>query len=379
MNNISLPEHMVFAPTVFAMKDTYQIFAVIDASAVFWVEINGVRYYDESNGIMRSETKVHRVEVPMSELDRAGKYTTVFRLFPDRQPYYPKGSDPYVTEFEFRPLAPEKKGVNILHISDTHNLRDEPIAFSERWRGETDLLVLNGDIPDSSASVDHIMTVFAISGGVTRGMIPAVFSRGNHDTRGLCAEQFERYTPTRDGKTYYTFRCGGLWGLVLDCGEDKDDSSVEYGGTICMHGFRLRETEYIKQVIANADDEYLAPGVSHRVVICHIPFTYKYYPPFDIENELYSEWAAMMRDSIKPEVLIYGHHHCAEIWRAGSKYDERGQCCDAVVGGIPFHKNKDREKADYVGAMISLGEEYKAPIHVTFSNSEGKTTGEGII
>ncbi|MCR5264847.1 MAG: metallophosphoesterase [Clostridiales bacterium] len=378
MKDIILPEHMKYAPTVFAIKDTYQIFAVIDASATFWVEIGGVKYYDESNGIMRSETPVHRVEVPMKALDEAKKYTTVFRLYPDRQPYYPQGSEPYETEFEFRPVPPEKKKINILQISDTHNLTAEPIAFSDKWRDDTDILVLNGDIPDSSATAEHILAVFAISGGVTRGMIPTVFSRGNHDTRGLCAEEFERYTPTRNGLTYYSFRCGGLWGLVLDCGEDKDDASVEYGGTICMHGFRLRETEYIKRIIADSENEYAAPDVNHVVVICHIPFTYIDHAPFNIENEIYSEWSEMMRDSVKPEVMIYGHMHRAEIWRKGGENDHRGQCADAVIGGIPFHKNEKRD-ADFIGAMIELGEEKGAPIRVTFSDSKGQTTGEGVI
>lgn len=378
MNDFKLPEHMPYHPAVFAVGDKYQIFAVIDASAIFWVEINGKRYNDESNGIMRSETLIHRVDLPMSELDMAGRYKVVYRLYPDRQPYYPKGSEPYSAEFEFRSLSPENKAPKLLYISDTHNLVAEPVAFADRWRDSADLLIMNGDIPDSSASPEHIKTVFAIAGGVTRGYIPAVFSRGNHDTRGLCAEQFERYTPTRDGKTYYSFRCGSLWGLVLDCGEDKADESEEYGGTICMHDFRLRETEYIKEVINNTDREYAAPGVNHVVLICHIPFTYIYRPPFDIEKELYSEWARLTREYIKPEALIFGHMHISDIWRKGGENDHLGQCADAVLAGVPRHGNSER-KAEYTGAMIELGERYKAPIRVTFSDSRGETVGEGDI
>ena len=34
-----------------------------------------------------------------------------------------------------------------------------------------------------------------------------------------------------------TFRLGNLWGILLDCGEDKNDDRPEYGGTICCHAF----------------------------------------------------------------------------------------------------------------------------------------------
>ncbi len=376
MIKTSLPEHMKYAPAVFAVGRTYQIFAVIDASSTFWIEVNGKRYCDESNGILRSETPVHRVEVPMEELDSSGRYTVVYRLYPDRKPYFPEGSEPYTAEFVFRPVSGDRKGINILHISDTHNMCEEPVAFAERWAGDTDLLVLNGDIPDSSSSFGHMETVFAIAGGITGGSIPAVFSRGNHDTRGLCAEEFERYTPSRSGKTYYSFRCGSLWGLVLDCGEDKADDNPEYGGTVCMHDFRERETEYIRSVIADKENEYAAPGVEHIVLICHIPFTFRQEPPFDIEDGIYSEWSKLLREHIKPEILLYGHIHAAEIWHKGGPHDHRGQCAGAVIGGLPLYR---ADGGDYIGAMIKLGDEYKSPIQVIFSDSHGETVGEGII
>ena len=46
-----------------------------------------------------------------------------------------------------------------------------------------------------------------------------------------------------------------VWGLILDCGEDKADTSIEYGSTVCFHEFRLRETEFIHSVIENAEKD----------------------------------------------------------------------------------------------------------------------------
>ena len=105
-------------------------------------------------------------------------------------------------------------------------------------------MVLNGDIQDDSSKLENFNTIFEIAARLTNGEKPVVFSRGNHDMRGACAELFPDYTPTDNGNTYYTFRLGSIWGMVLDSGEDKDDSYKEYGHLVCCHGFRERQIEF---------------------------------------------------------------------------------------------------------------------------------------
>ena len=63
-----------------------------------------------------------------------------------------------------------------------------------------DLLILNGDIPDHCGTPENMMTVYMLVSELTRGKIPTVFSRGNHDMRGLCAEKF---AGTVDGNLFY--------------------------------------------------------------------------------------------------------------------------------------------------------------------------------
>lgn len=47
--------------------------------------------------------------------------------------------------------------------------------------------------------------------------------------------------PGDDGRSYYTFKVGCIWGILVDTGEDKEDSHAEYGGIICCHDFRLEQ------------------------------------------------------------------------------------------------------------------------------------------
>lgn len=117
--------------------------------------------------------------------------------------------------------------------------------------GAIDFLILNGDIIDHSGSVENFDEIYEIIEELTGGSIPVVFSRGNHDLRGVCAEKLAEYTPVDNGNSYYTFTLGSIWGILLDCGEDKIDAHPEYGNTVCCHAFREEETEYLKQVIEN--------------------------------------------------------------------------------------------------------------------------------
>ena len=121
-----------------------------------------------------------------------------------------------------------------------------------------------------------------IAGSVTKAELPVIFSRGNHDTRGIYAENIADHTPTDNGRSYFTVRLGNIWAVVLDCAEDKPDTNPEYGHTICCHEFRIEETEFLKKIAESPDTEYAAPGVKYRLVIVHNPFCEPRRSPFDI-------------------------------------------------------------------------------------------------
>jgi hypothetical protein len=95
--------------------------------------------------------------------------------------------------FSFRPVG--KDPIHIYHISDAHNMIKSTVAAGRYFGESLDLLVLNGDIPNHSGKIEYFDTVYAIVSELTHGMIPTVFSRGNHDLRGIHAEDFADYTP----------------------------------------------------------------------------------------------------------------------------------------------------------------------------------------
>ena len=74
MEEIKLPIELKSSPIVFAVGHEYHIMALTRADVIFRVTVNGKHYYDADNGLMRSNTPVHKVVVPMAELDAAKEY-----------------------------------------------------------------------------------------------------------------------------------------------------------------------------------------------------------------------------------------------------------------------------------------------------------------
>lgn len=361
--NIMVKDHenLICLPSVFAVDDEYQIFSLFSSAAIVTVRVGERTFYDDSNGVLRSNTKIHRVHVPMQLLDEIGEYTLSYRVVIERTPYFPKLEEEKSITLKFRPVRGGK--VNIYHISDTHNRVEQPIKCGSYFGDKLDLLILNGDIPNHSGEIEYFNSIYQIAAGITKGECPCVFARGNHDTRGIHAEEMGQYIPTDNGRTYYTFRVGSVWGLVLDCGEDKDDSHPEYGGTVCFHDFRLKQTDFIKKVIKKA--EYEDRDVEYKLIICHVPFTRDDEDPFNIEVELFTEWASLIRENIKPDLMLCGHTHTLEISPVGGEYDHRGQPCPVIIGSKPI---SIEGKPGFIGCALTLEGE---TAHVVFNCDSG--------
>ena len=326
-----------------------------------WVRVGDRCFYDDSNGILRSACTIHRITVPMALLDQARAYTVCYRTVLERKPYFSKLSDVMEYTSAFRPVKTEG-AIRIYHIADAHNRVEEPVAAGRYFGDSLDLLILNGDIPNHSGRIEYFTAIHEIASRITEGEIPVIFSRGNHDTRGIFAEKLEEHVPTDCGRSYYTFRLGRLWGMVLDCGEDKPDDHAEYGHTVCCEAFRQRQTEFIRDVIAHAASEYEAAGVENRLVICHTPFTYTPAPPFDIELETFTEWSRLLRQHVKPQLMLCGHVHRCYVTPVGGELDHKGQPCPVVVASEP------RKDGRFFGGAIELWTDHGT---VTFTDQEG--------
>ena len=351
------------APAVFAVGNEYEIMVSVTAEALFWVRVGDTCYYDESNGVMRSLSELHRVKVPVEQLDKERQYTVCVRPLVERRPYFSETAEVQEFVFSFSPVPAQ--GARLYHMADAHDRIDQPVQAAKTF-GDIDLLILNGDIISDSGDPARFHNIYEICSRLTGGEHPTVFFRGNHDMRGGYAERFAEYTPNHLGNTYYTFRVGSLWGILLDCGEDKRDDCPEYGYTVRCREFRRRQTAFIKDVITRSEQEYAAPGVTTRLVISHHPFTHKIHAPFDIEGEVYTEWAALLKEHVKPHLMLCGHLHRLGVWEPGCEDDTYGQPCTVIVGSAV-------EENTHTGCGIVLNE---GSADVTFVDSDGNTVSK---
>ena len=366
------PEIFAALPTVYAVADKYVIIVPVNEPCLMWVGIGENEYYDDSNGILRSGRLTHKMTVPMAELDAARSYTVRWRKMIERKPYRSEVGEIEEYTSAFRPIDPDKERINIYNIADAHNRVDGPInagKYFERTGEELDLLLLNGDIPNHSGDVAYFEAIHRIAAGVTGSEIPVVFARGNHDTRGVCAELIEDYTPTDNGVSYYTFRLGPVWGIVMDCAEDKPDDHVEYAHTICCEDFRRRETRWLEALCNAEKPEYSDGGIKYKIVVVHNPFTERRNPPFDIEEDTFAHWASLLRENVKPHLMICGHVHKCYVTYPGGERDAFGQPCPIVAAS----KLSKDDLSFFVGGAITLDGNMA---YVRFTDNDGNIVGE---
>lgn len=330
----NLPDVFLCHPAVYAVGKNYIITVPTKLNCYMWATVGGNDYYDDANGTLLHYRTVHKVTVPMSELDAAKEYTISFRLYPIE----PESPDVESYTVKFRPVDPNAEKINVYQIADSHGYIAEAIAAGHYYDsiGETlDLLILNGDIISTSNKLDNFALVHKIAGEVTLGQVPVINARGNHDTRGTAAENYAEYMPSEDGNTYYTFRVGPIWGVCLDCGEDKPDDHPENRMSTVFAQFREEETEWLESVVNAENPEYLDEGIKYRMAVCHIPFARKCPPPFNIEQERYAYWCKLLGEKVKLNLMMCGHQHIFYVLTPGHELDALGQPCPAIVASRP--------------------------------------------
>ncbi len=335
-----MTNHLLDEAAVFVATDHYDIIWNTTVKGLAYVECGGKRFFDHANGNVKSDETVHKVSVPKDVLDNAKEYTIYFREVYERKPYFPTSSEELFSKtYAFRPV-PEKESYNFYFISDTHNDAVYAPKAASYYAAGLDFLVLGGDVPDKSDCFESIRTVFKICADVTKGEIPVVNARGNHDTRGQIACDFYKYTATQNGEMFYTFRLGKIFGIVLDCGEDKTDDHKEYGGLAAFEPYRERVTEFLRDISATkpfATDDIV-------LIVCHERPDAPSHSPF---KEIYGRWTQYINE-INPAAMICGHEHKCEIHESGRSYfDTDIKCNFLTVVGSQIRGNKATINADF--------------------------------
>lgn len=347
----SMESYLLDEAVVFVAGSNYDIIWNTTKQGLAWIECGGKKFYDMANGNIKSEETVHRVTIPMSVLDAAGEYSIFFRESIDRKAYFPVTGDECSKSYKFRPVQ-KGKDYKFYFIADTHNEYEDPIKAAEKYSDEIDFLMLGGDIPNDCENFDKgLRTIFRISGAIAKGEIPVISARGNHDTRGHIAPEYHRYSPLVNGEMYFTFVIGDIFGIILDCGEDKPDDHPEYGFVNCFEPYRNGVTQWLEDVAEKGEYK----NYKHTLVICHERVNAHNHSLFISE---YERWVKAI-NKIAPDAMLCGHEHVCKVFPKGARHFETDTLLEfntIVTGQIRGNKrttNANLPKG-YCGGFFTL-------------------------
>ncbi|MBQ6571397.1 MAG: metallophosphoesterase [Alistipes sp.] len=172
--------------------------------------------------------------------------------------------------YAIRTMDAKKADCTFTMVNDIHGRDSMMLALTKGLKEQKpDFVVFNGDMVSFMGSTEDIETGFMTRATETFATdIPLVYVRGNHETRGPGFSEYLNLFPTPTNTPYFTFRQGPVAFVVLDSGEDKPDSDIEYGGTAAYDAYREKMAEWLKEAVKS--EEFRSAPV--KITLLHIPF-----------------------------------------------------------------------------------------------------------
>jgi predicted phosphodiesterase len=304
--NVSF-NRLTTGPVVYAVEDEYQIVFSSSVESRAWVTIDGERYFDDYNGSNRSNEKIHKVIIPMEVLNEAKEYEVHVQKFTYRGPFggY-KGRD-ISEKYSFKPVD-TSDGLDYYNLSDIHMA--SKASYEAQKHYDYELLVLAGDIVSMMDTFADANLVNEIAHEMTNGEIAVVYARGNHELKGKYAEEFHKFVGADDERFYYSFKLDGVYGLVLDIGEDHDDDWWEYYDTADYEQYRNKQYLMLEKEIKSGEFK----NYDYQLVVCHIP------PVFVNSRKNHVECKTRFTELLNQmeiDMCISGHQHDLMIFEPG--------------------------------------------------------------
>ncbi len=306
-------------PYLQALHDTgVTIVWTTDSSSIGWVELapdDSTHFYAKerpkfyaSNHGFKNVSRIHKVTLKGLKPGTSYRYRVYSQEVLSHVGFRVKYGEIAATQvyrtapLHFKTAPATQKEVVFGVINDIHGRNDvmEKLLGNLDFK-RTDLVFFNGDMANDLRSEEQMFTDFMDTGvKVFASEIPMYYARGNHETRGQYASPFPDYFVTTTGQLYYLVRRGPICFVVLDCGEDKPDSDIEYSGIVNMDFYRTEQAEWLKEALKHPD--YVS--APYKVVICHMP-------PFGGwhgEMEIAEKFVPLLNEA-GAQVMLSGHLH----------------------------------------------------------------------
>lgn len=257
-------------------------------------QYNGEDYtvYDQDGGRKNGDSKIHTVTVPKEHLN-GNRYKIGSKRVIDELSYGGRSGKEVVSDY-YNFTAPSGSDQKYLTVSDWHTHLDK-VYDAAKHAGDYNGIILLGDPAPGLMFEDEIKEYIVEFGGeLSKGTMPIIYVRGNHETRGKEAANLPDYLGLES--FYYQTQYGDYNFIVLDSGEDKEDSHPEYGGMVDYGQYRKDMVEWMKTL---SETKLKTIALVHSHEIC-------------IEEDL-SDAAYKELDRLNVNQIISGHTHTCEF------------------------------------------------------------------
>ena len=235
------------------------------------LESLGMTAVSSRNGLLDNDRTSHVIRLTGLQPGTRYRYRVVSREFGgyEKQHIVTFGETVTSPVYGFTTLEPGKERFSFTIVSDIHErASDLETMLAQKHFRDIDFAVYNGDMLNDFMRVDQVFTGFVdVSVKHFAAEKPFLFVRGNHEVRGRFARSLPDYFPTVDGRTYYSFDHGGVHFIILDSGEDKEDSHQYYNGLVDFQNYRKEQAAWLKRDL----ESDACRRAAFRIVLSHIP------------------------------------------------------------------------------------------------------------
>lgn len=291
--------YLTSGTVVFDTGDVYTVEFISNRNGLGFVEVSRdgrtETYYHTEHGKRVAHTTIHQIEIPKEKLQgatyRAGVKSVLFTV--SNQTFF--GNTTYGQSIHFKSPANDE-GATFFTVSDVHTQPKGAVKAIEKHFDELDFIVCLGDMVSFSGNHYDLTMLVDSMARLSKGALPVVFTRGNHELMGEGANAIEDYIPTPTGQFYYTFTYNNAYFIVNDMGADKPDDNRGFSGLSDGVNYRLSQHDFFEDALQNASGDYV-------IHLSHIPISTESEP---LKSNL--EGIIQMLSG-KIDLSIAGHTH----------------------------------------------------------------------
>lgn len=233
------------------------------------------------------------------------------------------GPTVYSSEYAFTTPSEGQTDFTAVIFNDLHK-KSATLAKLAPFVANLDyqLVFFNGDCIDNPRNeAEAVDFLVQMTQTVHAQQVPIIILRGNHEIRDAYSLGLRDLLDYPDDKTYSAFNWGDTRFVLLDCGEDKPDSTAVYYQLNDFTQLRAQQAQFLHQEVHSR----VFKKASRRILIHHIPI---YGYPADAFNPCLEAWGSVLAKA-PFDLSINAHEHVYAFYPAGTKSNP----FPVVIGG----------------------------------------------